>query len=95
MRCYGSLNTGFLASVFFLFSFVFSGCFTDAMSALQLASSPGPVSINGIGIRESVLVVLFGGLGIAKTETLAVAWLVYGVGLLQGLIGGIVYSFRK
>jgi uncharacterized protein (TIRG00374 family) len=70
----------------------YSLCLVVPMAVLMMMV---PISINGIGIRESVLVVLLGGLGIAKTETLAVTWLVYGVGLLQSLFGGIVYSFRK
>jgi glycosyltransferase 2 family protein len=54
-----------------------------------------PVSINGIGIRESVFAVLFSAFGIESTKAIALAWLAYGAGMLQGLVGGVVYALRR
>jgi len=54
-----------------------------------------PVSINGIGIRESVFVLFLSPWGIDKPEALALAWLAYGSYVIQGLLGGLVYAWRK
>ena len=54
-----------------------------------------PVSINGIGLRESIFVLILSPWGIAKPEALALAWLAYGCLVVQGLLGGIVYALRK
>ncbi len=56
-----------------------------------------PVSINAIGIRENAFVFFFGiyGYGTSRPETVAFAWLAYGIVIIQGLLGGIVYGLRK
>ena len=54
-----------------------------------------PVSINAIGLRESAFVFFFATFGVAKPEAVAFAWLAYGMVVLQGLLGGIVYVLRK
>jgi len=54
-----------------------------------------PVSINGIGLRESVFVLFLVPWGIDKPEALALAWLAYGSLVTQGLLGGLVYACRK
>lgn len=54
-----------------------------------------PVSINAIGIRENAFAVLFAGYGVSTPEAVAFAWLAYGMVLLQGLIGGVLYAFRR
>jgi glycosyltransferase 2 family protein len=54
-----------------------------------------PVSINAIGIRESALVFFFAPFGVPKSAAIALAWLTYGVVIFQGLLGAIVYAFRK
>ena len=54
-----------------------------------------PVSINGIGIREGIFVLLFSPLGVGQAQILALAWIAYGFLLTQGLLGGIVYALRK
>lgn len=53
-----------------------------------------PVAINGIGVRESVFIFLFGQYGLGQGEALAFAWLEYSLHLLWGLIGGLVYASR-
>lgn len=54
-----------------------------------------PVSINAIGLREAVFVVLLGASGVSMAEALAFAWLEYGLFLFYGLIGGVLYAFRR
>ncbi|MGB4259617.1 MAG: lysylphosphatidylglycerol synthase transmembrane domain-containing protein [Phycisphaerae bacterium] len=54
-----------------------------------------PVSINGIGLREHALIALLGLYGITRPEAVAFAWLAYGLLVVQGLAGGIVYSLRR
>ncbi|WP_159460606.1 lysylphosphatidylglycerol synthase transmembrane domain-containing protein [Calothrix rhizosoleniae] len=54
-----------------------------------------PISINGIGIRESIFAFFFLSYGVSKPEAVAFAWLVYGITILQGVVGGIVYALRK
>ena len=54
-----------------------------------------PISINAIGIRENIFAFFFASYGVSKPEAVAFAWLVYGLVILQGLLGGIVYALRK
>jgi uncharacterized membrane protein YbhN (UPF0104 family) len=54
-----------------------------------------PVSINGIGVREGLFVLLLSVHGVPQAEGLAYAWVIYALLLLQGLIGGVVFAFRR
>ena len=56
-----------------------------------------PISINGIGLRENAFVFLLGTLGSKadRPDTIALAWLAYGIIVILGLIGCIVYILRK
>lgn len=54
-----------------------------------------PISINAIGIRENIFAFFFASYGVSKPEAVAFAWLVYGLVILQGLLGGMVYALRK
>jgi uncharacterized protein (TIRG00374 family) len=54
-----------------------------------------PISINGIGLRENIFFFFLGAFAIAKTEAIAFAWIEYGILLLQGVLGGIIYALRK
>ena len=54
-----------------------------------------PVSINGIGLRESVFSILFGLFGIAVEAALVFSWIFYGLFLAHGILGGVVYALRK
>lgn len=51
-----------------------------------------PVSINAIGVRESVWAFFFAAFGVASAKGVAVAWLDYGLVLLQALVGGAIYA---
>jgi glycosyltransferase 2 family protein len=54
-----------------------------------------PVSINAIGIRENVFAFFFTTFGVSTHEAVAFAWLAYGILILQGMMGGVVYALRK
>jgi len=54
-----------------------------------------PVSINGIGIREYVFIFLFAKFGVPAALSISLAWIAFGIGLAQALIGGIVFVIRK
>jgi hypothetical protein len=54
-----------------------------------------PVSINGIGVRENAYAFFFRAFGVAASLGVAVAWLDYGIILLQALAGGAVYALFR
>ena len=54
-----------------------------------------PISINGIGLRENTFFFFLSAFAIMKPEAIAFAWIEYGILLFQGVLGGIVYAFRK
>jgi uncharacterized membrane protein YbhN (UPF0104 family) len=54
-----------------------------------------PVSINAIGVRENVWAFFFAAFGVPTALGVAVAWLDYGLVLLQALVGGLVYAGRR
>lgn len=50
-----------------------------------------PVSINAIGVRENVWAFFFAAFGVPAALGVAVAWLSYGIVLLQAMAGGWIY----
>jgi len=55
-----------------------------------------PISINGIGLRESFYVFFLTKIyGVPIEASLAFSWIAYGMILLLGILGGIIYMFRK
>jgi uncharacterized membrane protein YbhN (UPF0104 family) len=54
-----------------------------------------PVSINAIGVRENVWAFFFAAFGVAASKAVALAWLDYGLVLLQAIVGGAVYLLRS
>ncbi len=54
-----------------------------------------PVAINGVGLRESAFTYFFQVVGIGSASALAISWLDLGMVLVIGLIGGVIYVFRK
>ena len=65
------------------------------MSALLLLASVVavlPLSINGVGLRETAYVWGLGSYGIGQNTALAFALLVLGTGLASSAVGGIVYA---
>ncbi|MBN1825292.1 MAG: flippase-like domain-containing protein [Candidatus Eisenbacteria bacterium] len=53
-----------------------------------------PISLNGMGIREGVLVIVLGLFGTGEAEAVFLSVLVYGIFLINGLLGGVVYGLR-
>ncbi len=49
-----------------------------------------PVSINGIGLREGIVVFLFSQVGVTREQALILAFLIYFDKLIKGLVGGLV-----
>ena len=54
-----------------------------------------PVSINGVGVREATLVFFFSIYGVSAESAIAFAWIWLAMLLGQGVVGGIVFMFRK
>jgi uncharacterized protein (TIRG00374 family) len=54
-----------------------------------------PVSINGVGVREAVMVFFFSLYGISSESAIAFAWVWLGMLLAQGMVGGIVFMLKR
>ena len=54
-----------------------------------------PITINGVGLREGVFVLLLAAFGVAPATSIAFAWASFILFTLYGLLGGIVYAVRK
>ena len=54
-----------------------------------------PISVNGIGVRENAYIFFFAPFAVLKPETVAFAWIAYGMVVVQGIIGGLLYGLRK
>jgi hypothetical protein len=50
-----------------------------------------PVSISGFGVREGVVVALLGQAGVGAAEALALSLAWYGLDMLDGVYGGLIY----
>ena len=54
-----------------------------------------PISVNGLGLREALYVLLFGRIGIASDAAVSMAVLYFAVTLVASLPGGIVYALQR
>lgn len=54
-----------------------------------------PISINAIGIRENVYAFFFAFYGLGDEQAVAFSWLVFGIVLLNGVLGGLFYVARR
>ena len=54
-----------------------------------------PIFINGIRGREAAYILLLGKFGVTSSEAIAFSWIAFGMILVQGIAGGIVYALRK
>ncbi|MCA9925288.1 MAG: flippase-like domain-containing protein [Anaerolineales bacterium] len=54
-----------------------------------------PISVNGIGVRENAYAFFFAAFAVTQPQAVAFAWIAYGMVVLQGVIGGIVYALRR
>lgn len=53
-----------------------------------------PISINGLGVREGVFVMLFGTVGMSMETAVAVSLLWLAMTVITGVLGGIVFFFE-
>jgi uncharacterized protein (TIRG00374 family) len=54
-----------------------------------------PVTINGIGIRETANILFLGVYGVTEPTAIAFTWIGFGILLLNVIIGGFVYLLRR
>ena len=54
-----------------------------------------PITISGIGVRESAYVFFFSAYGVLNASALALAWLSFGFVILTAVIGAVVYTARR
>ena len=54
-----------------------------------------PVSVNGLGIREALYLLLFGRIGIPSDVAVSLALLYFGVTLTASLPGGVLYAVQR
>jgi hypothetical protein len=54
-----------------------------------------PISINAIGLRENVSVFFLTIYGATIPASIAFAWITYGMVVLLGILGGVIYAVRK
>ena len=54
-----------------------------------------PIFINGIGGRETAYIFLLGQFGVSSAQAIAFSWIGFGMLLIQGVAGGIIYALRK
>lgn len=54
-----------------------------------------PISVNGLGIREALYLILFGRIGVAADAAVSMALLYFAVTLAASLPGGIVYALQR
>lgn len=52
-------------------------------------------SVNGLGVRDTLYIVLFGQLGVSPDAALSLAILYFAVTLIASLPGGLVYALRR
>ena len=70
---------------------------TAAAVFVPLVSLAGmvPVSVNGLGVREALYILLFGRIGIPAELAVSLALLYFGVTVIASLPGGLVYALQK
>ncbi|MCK0168493.1 flippase-like domain-containing protein [Jannaschia sp. S6380] len=66
-----------------------------AIVPVAIFAMMAPLSINAIGIREAIFILLLGLWGVDRDHALAFAWAEFGAILTAGLFGGIVYALRR
>jgi hypothetical protein len=54
-----------------------------------------PISVNGLGIREALYLILFGRIGVPADAAVSMALLYFAVTLAASLPGGIVYALQR
>lgn len=54
-----------------------------------------PITVGGLGVREGVLVELFGGVGVGEALALAMSLVGYAAGIAGSLLGGVAFIVRR
>ena len=54
-----------------------------------------PISVNGLGIREALYLLLFGRIGVPADAAVSMAFLYFAVTLVASLPGGVVYALQR
>jgi glycosyltransferase 2 family protein len=54
-----------------------------------------PISVGGLGVRETTMIGLFDSVGVEDNLTLAMSLLGYVAGILASLLGGVAFVFRR
>ena len=54
-----------------------------------------PISVGGLGVRENILVELFGGVGAPESLAFAMSLLGYAAGIIASLLGGVAFVLRR
>lgn len=54
-----------------------------------------PLSLHGIGLREGMFVIFFGGVGLPPEKAVSISLLVFTIGVLSSLIGGVLYMLPE
>ena len=71
-----------------------SAMFYVAFQPIAAIIAALPISIGGLGIRENVLVELFGSVGTPERLAFAMSLLGYGAGIVASLLGGVAFVLR-
>lgn len=70
------------------------GLFFVYVPILSLAMIP-PITVNGLGIREGLGILLFAGAGIGRTDAFAIEFLTYLVSVMISLLGAVFFVGRR
>jgi len=54
-----------------------------------------PVSVNGLGVREALYILLFGQIGVTAEVAVSLALLYLAVTVVASLPGGVVYALQR
>jgi uncharacterized protein (TIRG00374 family) len=54
-----------------------------------------PITVNAIGVRENIFVFFFTPFGVPESKAIAFSWLAYGIIIVHGIIGGVVFAVRN
>jgi hypothetical protein len=53
-----------------------------------------PISVGGLGVREWIVIVLFGSIGISREQALTFSLLAFAPIYLNAIVGGVVYILK-
>ena len=77
-----------------LSSVISSSLWVRAVSKASFKSGV-PVSVNGLGVREALYILLFGRIGVSAEIAVSLALLYLAVTVVASLPGGVVYALQR